>query len=80
MSSLLVEAKKIGATAIQITDIFPLQQNYEEYGVIQSTVANIRAKLEGLKIPESIHEAVLHQRLKFLNLDKISYAITSSRQ
>jgi hypothetical protein len=79
MSSLLVEAAKMGASAIQLTNLFPLQENYEKYGVIQSISEDIRSKVELLNLTGSIGGVVLHQKSKFLNLKKIAHAIPNQR-
>lgn len=75
MSTLLVEAAKMGANAIQITDLFPLQENYDKYGVIQSSAADVRRNIDRLNLQGLIHNATLKQKLFFLNLEKISDAI-----
>jgi hypothetical protein len=72
MSSLLVEALKAGATAIQITDLFPLQENYEKYGAIQSVTMDVKEKLQELNLQNILHNQVLHKKIRFLDLEKIS--------
>lgn len=77
MSSLLVEAAKSGAAAIQITDLFPLQENYEKYGVIQSVAIDIKKKIEELSLQNILHSQVLKKNARFLDLNKIAEAIPS---
>jgi hypothetical protein len=77
MSSLLVEALKSGATSIQITDLFPLQENYKKYGAIQSTTGDVKEKLQGLNMQSILHNQVLYKKIRFLDLDKIAGAIPS---
>lgn len=74
MSSLLVEALKAGATAIQITDLFPLQENYEKYGAIQSVAIDVKEKLQRLNLQSVLPNQVL-QKIRFLDLNKITGAI-----
>jgi hypothetical protein len=75
MSSLLVEAVKIGAQSIQITDLFPLQENYEKYGVIQSAIKDVGNKIEDLNLPKIISNVVFTKKVKYLNLNAIVSAI-----
>lgn len=75
MSSLLVEALKSGATAIQIMDLFPLQENYEKYGAIQSVTMDVKEKLQELNLQNILHNQVLHKKIRFLDLEKIAGAI-----
>ena len=77
MSSLLVEALKAGATAIQITDLFPLQENYEKYGAIQSVTRDVKKRLQRLNLQSILYDQVLHKKIRFLDLDKIASAIPS---
>jgi hypothetical protein len=72
MSSLLVEALKAGATAIQIIDLFPLQENYEKYGAIQSVTMDVKEKLQELNMQNILHNQVLHKKIRFLDLEKIA--------
>jgi hypothetical protein len=72
MSSLLVEALKAGATAIQIIDLFPLQENYEKYGAIQSVTMDVKEKLQELNLQNILHNQVLHKKIRFLDLEKIA--------
>ena len=75
MSSLLVEAAKMGATGIQVTDIFPLQESYEKYGVIQSEAVGVKTRIQGLNLQDSLHEQVIFVKTKLLDLHKIAEAI-----
>ena len=78
MSSLLVESVKAGAGAIQITDLFPLQEDYQKYGVIQSTTAEINEKIKKLNLQDVLHNQVLKKNVIFLDLTKIAKLIPSN--
>ena len=75
-SSLLVDAVKIGAFAIQITDLLPIKETYKRYGVNQITTLGVIECINGLGIQKKLQNQVIHKKIITLDLDKISVFIS----
>jgi len=75
-SSLLVDAVKIGAFAIQITDLFPIKETYKKYGVNQITTLGVIECINEFGIQKKLQNQVVHKKIITLHLDKISKSIS----
>jgi len=75
-SSLLVGSVKMGAVAIQITDLLPIKATYKEYGVMQVTALRVVECINKLNIQKNIQNQVINKKIITLDLDKISESIS----